>query len=278
MKENIKALRDMTGCGILDCRKALEQTDGSLEQAALWLRKNGMAKAAKKMDRDSHEGVVAMVTDGPWGALVKVATETDFVARNEKFQSFVTDLLALIKEKRPGNLDALLALTTKSGESVQDAVAQMTAVIGESIKLADFKTLSVPSGIVASYIHNAYTPAMGRIGVLVALASDKAISALQEMGKHLAMHVAAAKPRALSRDGIDQEYVNKERTVYLEEAQKSGKPEAAMDKIVEGRLKKMFSEIVFLEQPFIMDTKKSVETHVKESNANIHDYALFIIG
>jgi elongation factor Ts len=280
MKENIKALREMTGCGILDCRKALEQTGGSLDEAALWLRKNGMAKAAKKMDRDSCEGVIAVVTDGPWGAVVKVASETDFVARNEKFQAFVASLLDLIKEKRPMNLGDLLALTTHNGETVSDSVAQMTAVIGESIKLTDFKTLSVPSGLVASYIHNAYTPAMGRIGVLVALSSDAEPSQLTELGKHLSMHVAASKPRALNRDGVDQDYVAKEKSVYREEAEKSGKPEAAMDKIVDGRLKKLFSEIVFLEQPFIMDNKKTVETHVKEYKPDvmIHDYTLFMIG
>lgn len=280
MKENIKALREMTGCGILDCKKALEQTDGSLEQAALWLRKNGMTKAAKKMDRDSHEGVVAVVTDGLWGALVKVASETDFVARNETFQAFVASLLKLIKEKRPTSLEDLLILTTDSGETVSDRVSQMTAVIGESIKLDDFKTLAVTSGLVASYIHNAYTPAMGRIGVLVALSSDAEPSQLTELGKHLSMHVAASKPRALTRDGIDQDYVAKERAVYREEAEKSGKPEAALDKIVDGRLKKLFSEIVFLEQPFIMDNKKTVETHVKEHvpSVTIHDYTLFMIG
>ena len=280
MKENIKALREMTGCGISDCYKALEQTNGSLEEASLWLRKQGMIKAAKKIDRDSHEGVVAVITDNTWGALLKVASETDFVARNEQFQAFVSSLLDLIKDKRPKTLEELLTLKTESGETVTEKVAQSTAVIGEAIKIDGLKILEVETGAIIPYIHNAYTPSMGRIGVLVALACDDPSDSIKEVGKHLAMHVAAAKPRALNRDGIDADDVNKERALYLEEAQKSGKPEIAQSKIVEGRVKKLFSEIVFLEQPFIMDNKQTVEDYLKsqEIPVSIQDYALFMIG
>ncbi len=262
MKENIQKLRHMTGCGILDCKKALEATNGSLEEAAVWLRKQGIAKAAKKMDRDTTEGVIGVAKEGTWGALLKVASETDFVARNETFQSFVKEVLALLVKEKPATLDALAQLAMASGETVQEKTTHLSSVIGEPIKLMDLQVVSVDQGYVGSYIHNAYTDTMGTIGVLVGLHSEADPEALHLPGKHLSMHVAASKPTALTRDDLNADDVNKERAFFLEDAQKAGKPEAAIAKIVEGRMRKFFSETVFLEQPFIMEPEKTVEAYV----------------
>lgn len=280
MKEGIQKLRAMTGCGILDCKKALTECEGNIEEAVIWLRKNGMTKAAKKMGRDSHEGVVAVVTDGTWGALVKVATETDFVARNETFQAFVGKLLTVIKTERPTSLETLTTLSFAEGKTVGEEITHMVAVIGESVKLEAFEVIEVPSGLVASYIHNAYTPSLGRIGVIVGIESDSSANDLAELGEHLAMHVAASKPVALDCDQIDSTQVAQEKALFLEEAKTSGKPEMAWEKIVEGRLKKFYAENVFLEQPFIMDGKKSVAQVLEEQSSpvTLTGYNLMMVG
>ena len=268
LMETIKQLRQMTGCGIVDCKKALTETNAVLEDAVVWLRKKGIAKAAKKADRDSNEGAVGVVTDGTWGALLKVSSETDFVARNETFHTFVNALLDLIKAQKIETLEALEEATMSSGRLVKDELTQMVAVIGESLKLTALETCSVSKGLVASYLHNVYAPGIAKIGVLVCLTSDAPADELSELGDQLAMHVAANKPAALKRTDLDAAVLEKEKRVFLDEAKASGKPAAALDKIVEGRLKKFCSEVVFEEQPFIMDPKKSVQDVLAEKKAS----------
>lgn len=273
--ETLKQLRTMTGCGILDCKKALSETNGVLEDAVTWLRKKGMAKAAKKADRDSNEGVVGVVTDGTFGALLKVASETDFVARNEKFQAFVRDLLDLIKTHKIETLDALQSTPMASGRPVSDELTQMVAVIGEALRLEKLCVCKAEDGFVASYLHNVYAKGMAKIGVLVALKGDKNDA---EFGEQLAMHVAANSPVAQSKSDLDPSVLEKEKNVFLEEAKASGKPEAALEKIVQGRLKKFCSEVVFEEQPFIMDPKKTVQAVLGEKGASITSFAHLKVG
>ncbi len=267
LMETIKQLRQMTGCGIVDCKKALTETNAVLEDAVVWLRKKGIAKAAKKADRDSNEGAVGVATDGTWGALLKVSSETDFVARNETFHTFVNALLDLIKAQKIETLEALQEAKMSSGRLVKDELTQMVAVIGESLKLTALETCSVSKGLVASYLHNVYAPGIAKIGVLVGLTSDAPADELAELGDQLAMHVAANNPAALKRTDLDAAVLEKEKRVFLDEAKASGKPAAALDKIVEGRLKKFCSEVVFEEQPFIMDPKKSVQDVLAERKA-----------
>ena len=279
--ETIKQLRQMTGCGIVDCKKALTETNAVLEDAVVWLRKKGIAKAAKKADRDSNEGAVGVVTDGTWGALLKVSSETDFVARNETFHTFVNALLDLIKAQKIETLEALEEATMSSGRLVKDELTQMVAVIGESLKLTALETCSVSKGLVASYLHNVYAPGIAKIGVLVGLTSDAPADELSELGDQLAMHVAANNPAALKRTDLDAAVLEKEKRVFLDEAKASGKPAAALDKIVEGRLKKFCSEVVFEEQPFIMDPKKSVQDVLAEKKASpvvLSTFAMLKVG
>ena len=281
LMETIKQLRQMTGCGIVDCKKALTETNAVLEDAVVWLRKKGIAKAAKKADRDSNEGAVGVVTDGTWGALLKVSSETDFVARNETFHTFVNALLDLIKNQKIETLEALEEATMSSGRLVKDELTQMVAVIGESLKLTALETCSVSKGLVASYLHNVYAPGIAKIGVLVCLTSDAPADELSELGDQLAMHVAANKPAALKRTDLDAAVLEKEKRVFLDEAKESGKPAAALDKIVEGRLKKFCSEVVFEEQPFIMDPKKSVQDVLAEKKASpvvLSTFAMLKVG
>ena len=281
LMETIKQLRQMTGCGIVDCKKALTETNAVLEDAVVWLRKKGIAKAAKKADRDSNEGAVGVVTDGTWGALLKVSSETDFVARNETFHTFVNALLDLIKAQKIETLEALEEATMSSGRLVKDELTQMVAVIGESLKLTALETCSVSKGLVASYLHNVYAPGIAKIGVLVGLTSDAPADELAELGDQLAMHVAANKPAALKRTDLDAAVLEKEKRVFLDEAKASGKPAAALDKIVEGRLKKFCSEVVFEEQPFIMDPKKSVQDVLAEKKASpvvLSTFAMLKVG
>ena len=281
LMETIKQLRQMTGCGIVDCKKALTETNAVLEDAVVWLRKKGIAKAAKKADRDSNEGAVGVVTDGTWGALLKVSSETDFVARNETFHTFVNALLDLIKAQKIETLEALEDATMSSGRLVKDELTQMVAVIGESLKLTALETCSVSKGLVASYLHNVYAPGIAKIGVLVGLTSDAPADELSELGDQLAMHVAANNPAALKRTDLDAAVLEKEKRVFLDEAKASGKPAAALDKIVEGRLKKFCSEVVFEEQPFIMDPKKSVQDVLAEKKASpvvLSTFAMLKVG
>jgi len=279
--DQIKKLRQMTGCGIMDCKEALNTTNDSLEEAVTWLRKKGMAKAAKKADRESVEGVIGLVTDGAWGALLQISSETDFVARNETFQEFVHSLLDLAQKTKPTSKEAFLKTPLSKEKTVEEELTYMTSVIGELLTLKDLKTVHVSKGFVSSYLHNAYTKRLGKIGVLVGLETDT-VDQLKELGQQLAMHVAASNPLALRREDLDADILEKERNVFLNDDRLAGKPEAAIAKVVEGRLRKFCSEVVFEEQPFIMDNKKSVKNILDErasqTPVHIHSFSLLKVG
>jgi len=254
----VKELREKAGAGMMDCKKALTETGGALEAAVDWLRKKGLAAAAKRAGREASEGLIGVIGKGAAGALVELNCETDFVARNELFQDAVAKLAALAFDTG-GDLERLKSAPFPgAGHNVADHLTQLIATIGENIQLRRVARLDVGKGVVATYVHGSVRPGMGRIGVLVALESDADPKALGELGHQLAMHVAAANPAALSRAAVDAALVQREREVLAEQARASGKPEAIIDKMVEGRLKKFYEEVVLTEQVFVIDGKSTV--------------------
>lgn len=270
----VKELRDMTGAGMMDAKKALTETDGDIEAAVDWLRKKGLSKAAKKADRVAAEGLVAVASaksgNGMAAAAVEVNAETDFVARTEKFQTAVREIAELAIEA--GEVGKLSQAKTVSGASVSDALTGLIATIGENMSLRRMAALSVNSGVVATYVHNAMADNMGKIGVLVALESEGDAGKLEELGRKIAMHVAAGAPAvalASTVEDLDPAVVNKEREVFADQARASGKPDNIIEKMVEGRLRKFFEEVVLLKQPFVFDQDKSVEQAIKDAEADV---------
>ncbi len=254
----VKELRERTGAGMMDCKRALLECGGDLEAAVDWLRKKGLAAAAKKAGRATSEGLIGMRVGDRWGVLVEVNSETDFVARNESFQELVRRILELAPEAR-GDLEALRRMTvTGTGRSVQEEITQAIAVIGENINLSRCAYLEVDEGVVAGYVHAQVAPQLGRLGVLVALRSRAEPQKLAELGKQIAMHIAASSPQAVSTERLDEALVARERDILREQARASGKPENIIEKMVEGRLRKFYQEVVLLEQPFVMDPEKRV--------------------
>ena len=253
----VKELRDKTSAGMMDCKKALTESGGDMEAAIDWLRKKGIAKADKKAGRVAAEGLVAVNTGGTSGVLVEVNSETDFVARNEGFQEAVAKVAAAALTV--DNTEALREAQI-DGKTVTTFLTDLVARIGENMSLRRMSKLSVSSGVVEGYIHNAATAGMGRIGVLVALESSGDADKLKALAKKIAMHIAATSPLALSPDDLDQAVVQKERDMLKAEALESGKPEAIVDKMVEGRMVKFFKESVLMTQMFVMDPDRNIET------------------
>ncbi len=254
----VKELRVKTGAGMMDCKKALNETDGNLEEAVDWLRKNGLASAQKKSGRVAAEGLVAVTTSGTMGACVEVNAETDFVARNEHFQSFVGDT-AQASLTHKGDMQAVLdSAYPNSDKSFSEQLTHHIATIGENMSVRRSDYLEVSEGVVVSYIHSALRDDMGKIGVLIALESSGDEAKLRELGHKIAMHVAAARPEFLSVDTVDATALDRERAVLTEQARASGKPEEIIGKMVEGRLRKYYEEAVLLEQIFVMDGESKI--------------------
>ena len=266
----VKELRDKTGAGMMDCKKALTESDGDMEAAIDWLRKKGLSKAAKKADRVAAEGLVGVKSDGKTGAVVEINSETDFVARNEQFQKLVGEITDLALSAG-GDLDKLLgAKMSDSPMNVEDYVKEMVATIGENMTVRRTAALSVDEGVVSAYVHNKSADGMGKIGVLVALESSGDSEKLGDFGRQLAMHVAAASPLALTPQELDSGVIDRERAIYLEQAKASGKPAEIVEKMVEGRLRKeFFQQVVLLQQTFVIDGKATVEQAVKASEKTI---------
>jgi elongation factor Ts len=269
----VKQLRDKTGAGMMDCKKALIETDADVEQAVDWLRKNGLAAAAKKAGRVAAEGLVGVAIEGARGAVVEINSETDFVARNEDFQRFVGDV-AGVALATGGDVAAVGAADYPSrNRSVAEELTELVGKIGENIVFRRRAGLSVETGVVASYVHNSAAPGLGKIGVLVALESSADVEALDQFGRQLAMHVAATRPEAVTRDEVDQSTLDRERAILAEQARAAGKPENIVEKMVEGRLRKYYEEVVLSEQIFVIDNEtridKAVEEKAKELGAPI---------
>ncbi len=253
----VKELREKSGAGMMDCKAALTETDGDLDAAVDWLRKKGLSAAAKKAGRAAADGLVGMVVEGGVGALVEVNAETDFVARNDTFQAFVAKV-AQIALEHGADVAALKAADFGDGNSVEEATVNQVAKIGENIGLRRSARLSVSNGVVSGYIHNQIAPGMGKIGVLVALESDGDAAKLDEIGRQLAMHVAAAQPQFLDISSVDASALDRERDVLAEQARASGKPDEIVQKMVEGRLRKYYEEVVLTEQVFVIDGETKV--------------------
>lgn len=254
---SVKELRERTGAGMMDCKKALAENNGEMEASIDWLRAKGLAAAAKKAGRTAAEGLVGAVVEGNRGAVVEVNSETDFVAKNEIFQDFVRNVAKLALEHGT-DVEALGAAQYPEGGTVQEKLTDNIAKIGENQSLRRAAVLEVNEGAVVPYVHNAVTPGLGKIGVLVALESAAPAETLQALGKQIAMHVAAAHPQALSADDLDAALVERERAIAMEKARESGKPENIIEKMVEGGLAKFRKENALLTQLFVMDNKTPV--------------------
>ncbi len=254
----VKELRERTGAGMMDCKKALGETNGDMETAIDWLRTKGLAAAAKKAGRTAAEGLVGVAVAGTRGAVVEVNSETDFVAKNEQFQEFVRTVAELALTAS-GNVEGLLAAAWPAGGTVQEKLTSNIATIGENQSLRRAAVLQVNNGVVVSYVHNAAAPGLGKIGVLVALESTGDKAAIDALGKQLAMHIAAANPLALRGEDLDPAMVDRERGIALEKAAESGKPANIVEKMVEGAIAKFRKENALLSQLFVMDNKTKIE-------------------
>ncbi|MAG97643.1 MAG: translation elongation factor Ts [Alphaproteobacteria bacterium] len=265
----VKDLRERTGAGMMDCKKALAETDGDTEAAVDWLRTKGLAAAAKKAGRVAAEGLIGMAGDGKVAALVEVNSETDFVARNDGFQAFVKGV-AQVALAENGDFAAVQAADYPGEQrTVDEQVTQMVGTIGENIQFRRCVGLTVSEGVVATYMHNAVSPGLGKIGVIVGLESAAETAGLEALGKQLAMHVAAAAPQAVEVAGLDPAVVEHERNVLSEQARESGKPEEVVAKMVEGRLRKFYAESVLLEQVFVIDGETKVANVVEQAAADL---------
>ena len=260
----VKELREKSGAGMMDCKKALGETNGDMDAAIDWLRTKGLAAAAKKSGRVAAEGLVAVHVDGTTGAMIELNSETDFVSRNDEFQSFAATLAQLALSA--DDLDALKGMDYPgTGRNVEEELTNKIATIGENMTLRRMTKVSVSEGAIVPYMHNAVADGLGRIGVLVGLQSGASADALTGLGKQLAMHIAATSPASLSVEDLDADLVARERDVLIEQAKASGKPQEIAEKMVEGRMRKYYQEVVLLEQTFVIDGESKVNDVVSKA-------------
>jgi elongation factor Ts len=274
----VKSLREQTGAGMMDCKKALIEADGNFDNAVDWLRKKGLSQAAKKSGRIAAEGLVGVASAALKGAMVEVNAETDFVARNERFQAFV-ESLARIALDVGDDLETLRAAPfPETGRTVADELTHMVATIGENMTIRRARVFHVSSGVVATYMHNALKPGLGKIGVLVALEAPSELDGLEMLGRQIGMHVAATRPDALDIDSVDPAALERERAVLSDQARASGKPDAIIEKMVEGRIRKYYEEVVLLEQVWVHDGESRVRAVVKKAGGKLVAFDRFALG
>ncbi|MDR3507754.1 MAG: translation elongation factor Ts [Caulobacteraceae bacterium] len=268
----VKELREKSGAGMMDCKRALQENGGDVDVAMDWLRTKGLSKAAKKADRVAAEGLVAIalrpVGAGMVGTVIELNAETDFVARNELFQGEARKI-AQVALDTDGSVDTITAAKTADGETVADTITNLIATIGENMLLRRAARFEVGAGAIAAYVHNATAPDLGRIGVLVALEGEGDQAKLTELGRKIAMHVAATAPLSLSTDDLDPAAVERERAIFTEQALESGKPAGVVEKMVEGRIRKFFEEVVLLKQAFVMNPDQTIEQLVAEAGKTL---------
>ncbi|MDP2259532.1 MAG: translation elongation factor Ts [Caulobacter sp.] len=268
----VKDLREKTGAGMMDCKKALTENAGDIEAATDWLRTKGLSQAGKKADRVAAEGVVAVALrndgKGMTGAVIELNSETDFVARNDKFQAAARKTVAVALDTN-GDVEAVRAGKTADGELVSDLVTNLIATIGENMAVRRSAKLTVAEGSVSAYVHNAVAPEVGKIGVLVALEGAADQAAMQELGRKIAMHVAATNPLSLSAEDLDPAAIERERAVLVEKAKEQGRPENMIDKIVDGQISKFQREVVLLEQPFVMNPDQTIKALLADTGKEL---------
>jgi elongation factor Ts len=281
---DVKALRERSGAGMMDCKKALDETNGDIEAAVDALRAKGLAAAAKKSSRTAAEGLVGVAVEGTRGVAVEVNSETDFVAKNEQFQDFVRKTTKVALGASSDDIETLKAAAYPDGGTVAEKLTNNVATIGENQQVRRMKTVSVSNGVIVPYMHNAAAPGLGKIGVLVALESEGDKAKLEELGKQIAMHIAAAFPMALDAEGLDADVIARERSVAEEKARESGKPAEVQAKMVDGAINKFAKENALLSQVFVMDNKTPIQQVVdqagKDAGAKIvlKDYVRFQLG
>jgi elongation factor Ts len=281
---DVKNLRERTGAGMMDCKKALDDTDGDMEAAVDALRAKGLAAAAKKSSRTAAEGLVGVAVSGTKGVAVEVNSETDFVAKNDQFQDFVRSTTEVALGQSSDDVEALKDAAYPGGGTVGEKLTNNVATIGENQQLRRMKSVNVSQGIVVPYMHNAQAPNLGKIGVLVALESEADATTLEALGKQLAMHIAAAFPQALDADGLDADVIERERKVAAEKAAESGKPADVQAKMVDGAVKKFAKENALLSQLFVMDNKTPIADVVAQAGRAagtpivLKDYVRFQLG
>jgi elongation factor Ts len=274
----VKDLRDRTGAGMMDCKKALSESAGDMEAAIDWLRKKGLSAAAKKSGRVAAEGLIGVSTAPNRGAMVEVNAETDFVARNENFQAFVASV-AQIALDVGDDLEAIKAAPFPGGSrSVAEELTHLIATIGENLNLRRAAVLHVQQGVVAAYMHAAVKPGLGKIGVLVGVASGSELGALEVLGRQVGMHVAATRPDVLDIDAVDPAALEREKAVLTEQARVSGKSDAIIAKMVEGRIRKYYEEVVLLEQVWVHDGESRVRAVAKKAGVNLTGFVRFQLG
>ncbi len=274
----VRDLRDKTGAGMMDCKKALVENAGDAEAAIDWLRKKGLSAAAKKSGRTASEGLVGVASAPQVAAMVEVNAETDFVARNETFQNFVTEVASLALSVGE-DVEALKrARFPGTGHSTEEELTRMIATIGENMTIRRARVLRVKSGTVATYVHNAVKPGLGKIGVLVALEGASEHEVMEQLARQVGMHVAAAKPEALDISGVDSSALEREKAVLMEQARGSGKPEAIIEKMVEGRIRKYYEEVVLLEQVWVHDGESRVKQVVQKAGGQLTGFARYQLG
>ena len=280
----VKELRETTGAGMMDCKKALEETDGDIEAAIDWLRKEGLSSAAKKSTRAASEGLVGIKVINNCGAIVEINSETDFVARNEEFQSFVESVTELSLEKQCAIEELVKLEIPGAGATIGETLTNLIATIGENMNLRRSKLLRVESGLVSSYIHNSLRQGLGKIGVLVSIQSTGEKTVIGELGKQIAMHIAASNPLAISRDNLDDSFIEREKTILREQAKDTGKSPEIVEKMIEGRLRKFYEEVCLLEQNFVIDPDIKVNDAISSYaekvgvEINISDFVRFELG
>ena len=274
----VKDLREKTGAGMMDCKKALTESAGNLEDAIDWLRKKGLSAAAKKSGRIAAEGLVGVASAPQKAAMVEVNAETDFVARNEAFQNFVATV-AGIALQIGDDLDAIKAAPFPgTGRTVADELTHMVATIGENMNLRRAKVFTVKQGVVATYMHQALKPGLGKIGVLAAVEGPGELATLETLGRQIGMHVAATRPEALDINAVDPAALEREKAVLTEQARASGKPDNIIEKMVEGRVRKYYEEVVLLEQVWVHDGESRVRAIVKKAGATLAGFERFALG
>ncbi|WP_158804454.1 MULTISPECIES: translation elongation factor Ts [unclassified Acidisoma] len=274
----VRDLREKTGAGMMDCKKALAETGGDLDAATDWLRKKGLSAAAKKSGRVAAEGLIGVASAPNVAAMVEVNAETDFVARNETFQDFVSTVARVALETGE-DVEALKAATYPgASHTVADQLVQLIATVGEHMTLRRARVMRVKSGVVASYVHNALKPGLGKIGVLVALEAPSELAGLEQLGRQIGMHVAATRPEALDVNAVDPAALERERSVLSEQARASGKPEAIIEKMVDGRIRKYYEEVVLLEQVWVHDGESRVRAVVQKAGGTLVGFDRFQLG
>jgi elongation factor Ts len=274
----VRDLREKTGAGMMDCKKALAETGGDLDAATDWLRKKGLSAAAKKSGRVAAEGLIGVASAPNVAAMVEVNAETDFVARNETFQDFVSTVARVALETGE-DIEALKAAAYPgTSHTVADQLVQLVATVGEHMTLRRARVIRVKSGVVASYVHNALKPGLGKIGVLVALEAPSEIAGLEQLGRQIGMHVAATRPEALDISAVDPAALERERNVLSEQARASGKPEAIIEKMVDGRIRKYYEEVVLLEQVWVHDGESRVRAVVQKAGGTLVGFDRFQLG